>query len=62
MEKTLDLAVLCFAGPVIGKTVSMLNWSEPRIIHQDDLAVLGLSKVNLLLLNDMDAAAYGLAA
>lgn len=55
-------AVVCFAGPVTQGTVSMLNWQEPRHVCVDDLVRLGLEREQIIFLNDMEAAAFGLLA
>ena len=57
-----DQAVLCFAGPVIGGSVSMLNWSGQPEITRQELAAAGLPEPGITLLNDMEAAAYALVA
>jgi len=57
-----DQAVLCFAGPVIGASVSMLNWSGQREITTRELVAAGLPEQGISLLNDMEAAAYALVA
>lgn len=57
-----DQAVLCFAGPVIGASVSMLNWTGQREITMQELVAAGLPEQGITLLNDMEAAAYALVA
>ena len=57
-----DYAVLCFAGPVIGESVSMVNWSGQPKITLSELIHAGLPETGITLLNDMEAAAYGLIA
>ena len=57
-----DLAVLCFAGPIIGASVSMVNWVEQRDVSMEDLVQTGLPETGIILLNDMEAAAFALVA
>ena len=57
-----EQAVLCFAGPVIGTSVSMLNWSGQCEITIEELVAAGLPAQGITLLNDMEAAAYALVA
>ncbi len=58
----LELAVFCFAGPISGRGVSMINWPPPRDIGLDVLEQIGLPEDRIILLNDMEAAAFGLVA
>lgn len=58
---TLDLAVVCLAGPVIGRTVAMINWIPPADLDLTGL-VPGLPEDRIILMNDMEAAGYGLIA
>ena len=55
-------AVLCFAGPVVGGSISMLNWSGQAEITTRELVEAGLPPQGITLLNDMEAAAYALLA
>ena len=57
-----DYAVLCFAGPVIRESVSMFNWTGDREIGLAELIHAGLPESGISLLNDMEAAAFGLIA
>ena len=57
-----DLAVLCFAGPIISKSVSMVNWQGQRDVSIAELVQAGLPESGITLLNDMEAAAYALVA
>ena len=56
------LAVLCFAGPIIDGSVSMVNWSGQRDVTVEELVQAGLPETGIRLLNDMEAAAYALVA
>lgn len=57
-----DMAVLCFAGPIIGESVSMVNWWGQRDISREELVQAGLPEAGITLLNDMEAAACALVA
>jgi len=61
-KNALNLAVLCFAGPIIGRTVSMTNWSPPAGLDLTEMTQIGLHEDSIILLNDMEAAGYGLSA
>jgi glucokinase len=57
----LSSAVLCFAGPVTDHArVNMTNWTGNREIVLRELIACGLPAGNTLLVNDLEAAAYGL--
>lgn len=57
-----NLAVLCFAGPIIDGSVSMVNWQGQRDVSMEELVQAGLPENGITLLNDMEAAAYALVA
>jgi glucokinase len=49
-----------FGGPVVSRTeAQMTNWPDNPVIHISDLNDWGLPKGSTLMLNDMEAGAYG---
>ena len=61
LQNRLTTAVLCFAGPVTDHSqVTMTNWTGDRDVPLSDLLACGLRADSTTLVNDLEAAAYGL--
>ncbi|MEX2352611.1 MAG: glucokinase [Gammaproteobacteria bacterium] len=61
LRNQLATAVLCFAGPVTDHTRAfMTNWHGERNILSSELVACGLQADKTTLVNDLEAAAYGL--
>jgi glucokinase len=62
-DKIINYCIIDFAGPVYhNQKVRMTNWEDQPEITPEELFESGLPKNNTLMINDIEAAAYGIIA